>query len=124
MRRHTRRVTESEYAADAPPCRCGHPAAVHEHYRPASDCSLCGRLVCERYRADVPSRLSLLWALVRHCGTWLGYVVRPYDAVADARRWRWQPPAPCGRVIAAGMSPEARDRLEAALKRITRRNED
>jgi hypothetical protein len=27
-------------------CRCGHTAAVHQHYRPGSDCGLCD---CARY---------------------------------------------------------------------------
>lgn len=34
------------------------------------------------------------WAAVR-----LGYAVRPYDSLADARRWRWQPPLRCGGVL-------------------------
>lgn len=33
----------------------------------------------------------LVWALAR-----LGYAIRPYDLVADRRRWRWQPRTRCG----------------------------
>jgi len=32
----------------------------------------------------------LRWALTR-----LGYRIRPYDALLDARRWRWQPRGKC-----------------------------
>lgn len=32
----------------------------------------------------------LVWALGR-----LGYMVRPYDMLADKRRWFWQPRQPC-----------------------------
>ena len=35
-------------------------------------------------------RAWLSWALGA-CGYW----VRPYDMLADARRWRWQPRTPC-----------------------------
>ncbi len=31
-------------------CRCGHPAAAHEHYRPGTDCGLC----------NSPSRVTYL----------------------------------------------------------------
>jgi hypothetical protein len=31
-------------------CRCGHPRTVHEHYRPGSDCGLCGDTVCPGWR--------------------------------------------------------------------------
>jgi hypothetical protein len=33
----------------------------------------------------------LKWALVR-----IGYVIRPYDMLADRRRWFWQPRLRCG----------------------------
>lgn len=33
----------------------------------------------------------LLWAFDR-----FKYVVRPYDMIADKRRWFWQPRTPCG----------------------------
>ncbi|HEY6117143.1 MAG TPA: hypothetical protein VI172_14420 [Candidatus Dormibacteraeota bacterium] len=35
--------------------------------------------------------LWLRWALQR-----AGYVVRPYDMLADRRRWFWQPQQRCG----------------------------
>jgi hypothetical protein len=34
----------------APDCLCGCPAADHDHYRPGTDCGLCGNRVCEVYR--------------------------------------------------------------------------
>lgn len=40
-----------------PMCRCGHQRDVHEHYRAATDCSLCGRDLCPAYRRP-PSHLS------------------------------------------------------------------
>jgi hypothetical protein len=37
--------------ADLPSrCRCGHPVAAHEHFRPGSDCGACGATQCGRYR--------------------------------------------------------------------------
>ena len=30
------------------PCRCGHVAEAHEHYRPGRDCGACG---CHRFAA-------------------------------------------------------------------------
>jgi hypothetical protein len=33
----------------------------------------------------------LRWAVIR-----VGYMIRPYDMLADRRRWRWQPPTRCG----------------------------
>lgn len=35
------------------PCACGHDADAHEHYRPGSDCGICGTGQldgCPRYR--------------------------------------------------------------------------
>jgi hypothetical protein len=32
------------------PCVCGHSQEAHEHYRPGSDCSACGRAGCGEYR--------------------------------------------------------------------------
>lgn len=46
---------------------------------------------------------DLRW-IVASIATWaenLGYLVRPYDMLADRRRWFWQPRQPCAR------SPEA-----------------
>lgn len=36
----------------------------------------------------------LVWAARR-----IGYVIRPYDMLADRRRWCWQPRQPCGRQL-------------------------
>lgn len=36
------------------------------------------------------------WAEVRGWATSLGYMIRPYDMLADRRRWFWQPRTPCG----------------------------
>lgn len=46
------------------------------------------------------------WARVR-----AGYLVRPYDTVLDARRWRWQPAGMCGRRVAATLPPELRAQI-------------
>ena len=37
-------------------CRCGHPAAAHEHFRPGSDCGACGATQCARYRPTAERR--------------------------------------------------------------------
>jgi hypothetical protein len=34
----------------------------------------------------------------------LGYWIRPYDPLADARRWRWRPAQPCGRHVSADLA--------------------
>jgi hypothetical protein len=31
-------------------CRCGHNRAAHEHFRPDTDCALCERGQCDRFR--------------------------------------------------------------------------
>ena len=36
------------------PCACGHPAAVHAHYRPGSDCGSCS---CPRLRRRLLARV-------------------------------------------------------------------
>ncbi len=40
----------------------------------------------------------LVWVNVRWLATAAGYWIRPYDGLADARRWRWQPAQRCGGV--------------------------
>lgn len=35
-------------------------------------------------------------ALVAWAWHRVGYLVRPYDMLADRRRWCWQPRTPCG----------------------------
>lgn len=44
-----------------------------------------------------------------------GYVVRPYDMIADRRRWRWQHSEPCG--YGKPMPDEFQPYLDAAMKR-------
>jgi hypothetical protein len=39
----------------APPCRCGHPRTVHEHYRAGTDCALCGTTPFLRDAAGRPA---------------------------------------------------------------------
>lgn len=39
------------------------------------------------------------WYEIKACWWWLAYVVRPYDMLADRRRWFWQPRTPCGREL-------------------------
>lgn len=34
-------------------CRCGHPADMHEHYRPGTDCGECGPGGCPAYGPDL-----------------------------------------------------------------------
>jgi hypothetical protein len=36
-----------------------------------------------------------LWIEIRYAIECVGYWIRPYDMLADARRWRWQRRAPC-----------------------------
>ncbi|WP_433288992.1 hypothetical protein ACQPZQ_37585 [Pseudonocardia sp. CA-142604] len=33
------------------PCTCGHAREAHEHYRPGTDCGVCGATGCSAYRA-------------------------------------------------------------------------
>jgi len=55
-------------------------------------------------------------ACIRHWLTSLGYVIRPYDMIADQRRWFWQKPAPCGSQWAAGLSDEERASLAKVVE--------
>ncbi|WP_219414389.1 hypothetical protein [Pseudonocardia nigra] len=34
------------------PCACGHAREAHEHYRPGSDCGVCGAESCAEFRAE------------------------------------------------------------------------
>lgn len=34
--------------------------------------------------------IRVAWAVVRWLAESAGYWIRPYDMLADARRWRWQ----------------------------------
>jgi len=38
----------------------------------------------------------LLWAVLVWAAQSAGYWIRPYDMLADRRRWRWQPRQRCG----------------------------
>jgi hypothetical protein len=40
--------------------------------------------------------LKWWWAEVYWLAETVGYWIRPYDMLADARRWRWQPRQRCG----------------------------
>lgn len=60
-------------------------------------------------------------AAVRAWAVALGYIVRPFDMVADRRRWRWRRPAPCGRQVFAQLPPDERDALAEAIREQLRR---
>ena len=55
------------------------------------------------------------WVEVRWSAECFGYWIRPYDMLADARRWFWQPRQRCG--WPAGMSQAAVADVEAAVRR-------
>jgi len=57
----------------------------------------------------------VVWANVRWAVTRVGYWVRPYDMLLDARRWFWQPRQRCG--WPAGMPREAVAEVVAAVRR-------
>jgi hypothetical protein len=59
-----------------------------------------------------------LWVEVRHAAVMAGYWLRPYDMLADRRRWRWQPRQPCG---LNGLPPETRAAVIAAIERMEER---
>ena len=40
--------------------------------------------------------LRWLWSWPRQAWGWASYAVRPYDMIADRRRWVWQPRTRCG----------------------------
>ena len=42
------------------PCACGHAREAHEHYRPGTDCGVCGATACSSYRARGGSVSSML----------------------------------------------------------------
>ena len=66
--------------------------------------------------------------LTRATAVWLvesaGYWIRPYDMLADARRWRWQPRAKCGRQAFAEMPEELRLALIAYADEIAAKGGD
>ncbi|WP_304118504.1 hypothetical protein [Mycolicibacterium bacteremicum] len=46
-------------------CQCGHGRAAHEHYRPGTDCALCGPQVCQAYDGPRRSRWRALVAKLK-----------------------------------------------------------
>lgn len=57
------------------PCaRCGCPHAMHEHWRPGSDCGRCGRDRCRTYRRIMPGHDLAVLAWMGGCFLywWLG----------------------------------------------------
>lgn len=42
-----------------------------------------------------------VWHSTIHIAQRVGYWVRPYDMLADRRRWFWQPRQPCGLPLAS-----------------------
>jgi len=42
--------TPADQAPVVDPCTCGHARADHEHYRPGSDCGVCGAQSCASFR--------------------------------------------------------------------------
>jgi hypothetical protein len=45
------------------------------------------------------STIRWIWAEIRYWCQSAGYSIRPYDMLADNRRWFWQKRQPCGREI-------------------------
>lgn len=39
--------------------------------------------------------IAIVRADLRYAAQSIGYWIRPYDMLADRRRWRWQPPTCC-----------------------------
>lgn len=49
LRDVARRLTARPVPADQL-CACAHDADIHRHYRPGSDCGVCGAEQCARYQ--------------------------------------------------------------------------
>lgn len=47
-------------------------------------------------RRVLAAHLRWLWAVVCWVSGRVGYWIRPYDMLADRRRWRWQSAQRCG----------------------------
>ena len=79
------------------------------------DCC-CADPACPGHVDLTPMRWGLrrLRAEARHAAVMAGYWLRPYDMLADRRRWRWPPRQRCG---LDGVSPETRAALLAAVER-------
>ena len=57
-----------------------------------------------------------LWSWPVQARDWLAYRLRPYDPIADARRWFWQRRSECGSEWAA-RNPAAVAAIVAAIER-------
>ena len=55
--------------------------------------------------------------LLRYSLTNLGYLIRPYDMIADRRRWWWQRRAKCGSQVWAELPDDVKAQLAAAILR-------
>lgn len=53
---------------------------------------------------------------VRGVAVNLGYAVRPYDQIRDARRWRWVRRGKCGRQVWGELTPEFRAAFQRAVE--------
>lgn len=62
-----------------------------------------------RHRLPYPVR----W--LAYLASQAGYWVRPYDQIADRRRWRWQRPAPCGYQVGLTLTGAEAAELRAHL---------
>lgn len=63
--------------------------------------------------------------MIRRWFWWASYTIRPYDMVADRRRWAWQKRARCG--WPSSMTPdeitEAHDAIRRYMNQIAPENE-
>lgn len=69
-------------------------------------------------RRHVRRHLRLLdWIIceILYAGQSAGYWIRPYDMIADRRRWRWQRRAKCGSQLIAEL-PRRRGKTADALR--------
>lgn len=64
------------------------------------------RYLASRARTEVTYAWSCAW-----------YWVRPYDMLADRRRWRWRPRARCGSEVWASAPADVQAALSALVKR-------
>jgi hypothetical protein len=55
------------------------------------------------------------WVEIRHAAETVGYWLRPYDMLADRRRWFWQPAQRCGGVVLLN-DEDLSDRLKARMR--------
>lgn|GEM_PF-5824957 len=43
---------EAMAMSDDDRCVCGHPREAHRHFRPGSDCGICGPATCPEFRRE------------------------------------------------------------------------